>query len=95
MKYKLKQTAYAQGVALPKGEYDVYLDAENNEVILTKDEISYKLKATKRQRKAQFRRSSVKMRKVRQEPRWLLLLRIPPIHEWVVNLYQNPSSNIT
>ena len=90
MKIQLKQPVWVKNIELPTGEYQVSVDADNEMVILSQADKSFSLDAKRRYRVFRFKHPSVELRQVVGEPRWLLLVRSPPVTEWVVSLTQKP-----
>ena len=74
-------------VDIDPGTYDVEVDEEGSAVILRHDGAQVlRADALARGAKMKVRKPSVKLRKVVDEPRRLLVARTPPSDEWVVSL---------
>jgi hypothetical protein len=72
---------------LEPGEYDVTIDEASSTIVLSRDGAEVlRMDALARGAKAKVRKPVVKLRKVVDEPRRLLVARTPPSDEWVVSL---------
>jgi hypothetical protein len=69
------------------GEYDVTIDEASSTIVLSRDGAEVlRMDALARGAKAKVRKPVVKLRKVVDEPRRLLVARTPPSDEWVASL---------
>ncbi len=86
MNIHIKRPLHARELSLSPGNYQINIDEDNNQVVLSNATGMFRLGATKRSRKTRVTRPSAHLRQVVGEPRWLLLVQVPPAHEWVVSL---------
>jgi hypothetical protein len=77
-------------VWLPSGDYQVNLEAESGQIVLSNPGGVYKVQALKRGSKMRVGRPTVQLRPVTGEPRHLLIVRTPPALEWVASLQDAP-----
>lgn len=76
-----------QGQAIGPGDYQVSVRDENGSfIVLTGKSHSYQLAAFKRSSKMAVKQLTSELRRVLREPRYLLIVRVPPATELVVSL---------
>lgn len=86
---ELKRALYQGDTAIAPGRYHVSVDAADGCVELANASLVHHLTASVRGRVLAVRKPVVELRKAGQEPRWLLLVRLPPGHEWVAVLWES------
>lgn len=76
-----------QGQAIGPDDYEVSVRDEDGSVLVLKGKShSYQLVATKRSSKRAVKHLTSQLKRVSREPRYLLIVRIPPATELVVSL---------
>jgi hypothetical protein len=88
MQIHLKQTAWTENNAIPPGDYEVTINSAEEAIVLSNGEDTWQLKALERPRKMLLREPRVELRQVVGEPRWLLIVGLPPATEWVASLHK-------
>ncbi len=81
----------AGGQLLPPGRYDVSVDEAAGEIVVAGIPQAagvIHVPALERASKVRIPDVRAQLRKVRGEPRWLLVVRTPPAKEWLASLDQ-------
>lgn len=89
MNIRFDRSFHTGVLSLSPGNYQVNIDVDSVQVILSNATGEFRLGATKRSSKMRVTKSSSKLRQVVGEPRWLLIIRTPPADKWVVSLQES------
>jgi hypothetical protein len=92
MKLYLNQSLLSEDNIIPAGDYEVTVNSAAETIVLSNENGVWQLKAVERPRKMLLHEPRVDLRRVVDEPRWLLIVGLPPATEWVVSLQEATGS---
>jgi hypothetical protein len=92
---ELAEPVCAGETRIASGTFEVAVDEQNGKVRLSGAGLEVLLSATLRSSKVRVNTPVLHLLPVEREPRWLLIVRMPPAHEWVVNLEKCQASQDT
>jgi hypothetical protein len=91
----LAEAACVGETRIPSGTFEVEVDEQAEKVRLSATGQQVFLNATLRSSKVRVTNPVVRLFPVEREARWLLIVRMPPAREWVVNLEKCGASQET